>query len=313
MKIRLRNFTSIGMTGIFIVVMCWGCAGVEQKFDDWQSALREKLNFNSSRKEDRHGNKAYFIHTSRWSGETMAYVAEWYTGNPKNRYKLADLNPKVNPKKIAVGSEIFIPVGLLKTREPLPRNFSGQYRKHYYKHTVRWPGESLSLIASWYTGSSKNWRKLAKTNPRLNPNRIKVGNVIMISPSLLKTRVRLPQKVAAKYTSDYFSYKVKKKNERLDDIARWYTGNSKNRKLLARANPDLNPDHLKPGNEVYIPKNLLKTRKSINVSQPAAALSKPAIRTPVIQPASAPEPESEPVLAEDEDIKLFGPKQHSKQ
>jgi hypothetical protein len=64
---------------------------------------------------------------------------------------------------------------------------------------------------------------------------------------------------------------------------------------------------LKPGNEVYIPKNLLKTRKSIKVSQPAAALSKPAIRTPVIQP------ESEPVLAEDEDIKLFGPKQHSKQ
>ena len=307
MKIRLRNFTSIGITGLFIVVMCWGCAGVEQKFDDWQAALRDKLNFNSSKKGGQNGNKAYFVHTSRWSGETMAYVAEWYTGNPENRHKLADLNPRVNSRKIAVGSEIFIPVGLLKTREPLPKNFSAKYRKHYYKHTVRWPGESLSLIASWYTGSSKNWRKLAKINPRLKPNRIKVGNVIMIPPSLLKTRVRLPQKVASKYTSDYFSYKVKKKNERLEDIARWYTGNSANRKLLAGANPDLNTDHLKPGNEVYIPKNLLKTRETIKVSQPAAALSKPVVKKPVIQQ----EPEPEP--AEDESVKLFGPKQHSKQ
>jgi len=306
MKIRLRNFTSIGILGIFIVGMYWGCAGVEQKFDDWQSALREKLNFNASGNGARHGNEGYFIHTAHWSWETLAYVAEWYTGESKNQGELAYLNPNVNPAKIAVGSEVAIPVSLLKTREPLPKNFSGEYRADYFKHTVRWPGETLSLIASWYTGSSRNWRKLAKTNPRLNPNRIKGGNVIMIPPSLLKTRVRLPQKVAAKYTSDYFSYKVKQNNERMADIARWYTGNSGNRKLLARANPDLNPDRLKQGNEVYIPKNLLKTRDPIKASEPAAALSKPAIRkTPVRQPESAP--------AEDESIKLFGPKQHSKQ
>jgi len=305
MKIRLRNFTCIGLFGLFIVGMFWGCAGVEQKFDEWQSALREKLNFNLSGKGNRQGNGAYFIHTAQWSRETLADVAEWYTGEPKNQQKLAKLNPKVNPRKIAVGSEVVIPVSLLKTREPLPKNFSAASRKYYYKHTVRWPGETLSLIASWYTGSIKNWRKLAKTNPRLNPDRIKGGNVIKIPPSLLKTRVPLPQKVAAKYTSDYFSYKVKKKNEKLEDIARWYTGNSNNRKLLARANPDLNPDHLKPGNEVYIPKKLLKTRDPIKASEPAVALSKPAIRAPVIQPESAP--------VEDENIKLFGPRQHSKQ
>lgn len=302
---RLRNFTCIGIIGLFIVGMGWGCAGVEQKFNDWQSALREKLNFSSSKNGHRDGNKAYFIHTAQWSWETLADVAQWYTGESKNQKKLADLNPNISPEKIAVGSEVFIPVSLLKTREPLPKNFSGHHRQNYYKHTVRWPGESLSLIASWYTGSSKNWRKLAKINPRLNPNRIKGGNVIMIPPALLKTRVPLPQKVAAKYTSDYFSYKVKKNNEKLADIARWYTGNSANRKLLARANPDLNPHRLKKGNEVYIPKKLLKTRDPIKASDPAASLSKPAVRTLVTPPKPAP--------AEDEKIKLFGPKQHPKQ
>ncbi len=307
MKTRLRNFTCIGIMGFILIAMFWGCAGVEQKVDDWQAAIRAKLNFNKWGDGDtdgKDGDEVYFIHTSQWSWETLAYVAEWYTGDSKNAKKLADINPYINPEKIVVGSEVVIPVSLLKTREPLPQNYTGEYSEDYYKHTVHWPGETLSLIASWYTGSSKNWRKLAKANPRLNPNRIKSGYVIMIPPALLKTRVPLPQKVAAKYTSYYFAYKVKADNEKLEDIARWYTGNSANRKLLARANPDLNPDHLTRGNEVYIPKKLLKTRQPIKASEPAASLSKPAVKVP------APEPKTPP--AEDEKIKLFGPKQFPK-
>jgi hypothetical protein len=305
MKTRLQRFIGISTVVLFIIGMCWGCAGVGKKFDNWQSTVREKLNFNRSDDDAvENGDDGYFLHTSQWSWETMAYVAEWYTGDAKNSKALADINSSVNPEKIAVGSEILIPVSLLRTREPMPRNFSGEYNEDFYQHTVRWPGESLSLIASWYTGSSKNWRKLAKANPRLNPNRIKKGNVILIPPALLKTRVALPQKVAAKYTSHYFAYKVKEDNEKLEDIAGWYTGNPANRKLLARANPDLDPNHLKAGNEVYIPKNLLKTREPIHTPEPAASLAKPAVRTPVIQPKKK--------QAEEENIKLFGPKQYPK-
>ena len=301
MRTRLRILSINSLIGLMIICMCWGCAGVGQKFDDWQSSMREKLNFEKSEPDESSGNSQdeYFIHTCRWSWETLAYVAEWYTGDSKNEKDLADLNPDVNPQKIAVGSEIRIPANLLKTREPLPQNFSGEYRQNFYKHTVRWPGETLSLIASWYTGSPKNWRKLAAVNPRLNPNRIKSGDVVSIPPSLLKTRVPLPQKVAAKYTSDYFAYTVKQVNEKLEDIAGWYTGNPANWKLLARANPDLKPDDLKVGDEVYIPLNLLKNRKPRPESASAAAASKPAAKTP---PA-------EPKPAADEKIKLFGPKQ----
>ena len=308
MRTRLRSFTGITLIGLILIGFCWGCAGVEQRIDDWQSSLREKLNSKFSSKgntDDLKGDKAYFLHTSRWSWETLDYVAEWYTGDSENAGQLADLNPNVNPDKLDIGSEVIIPVSILKTREPLPKNFAGQFHKNYYKHTVRWPGESLSLIASWYTGSSKNWRKLAKANPGLNPNRIKGGNVILIPPSMLKTRVPLPQKVAAKYTSDYFAYRVKEDDEKLADIAQWYTGNAANRKLLARANPDLNPDHLVRGNEVYIPKKLLKSREPIKSSKPAVSQPKPAAKVPPAAPKTAD--------TGDENIKLFGPKRMNKQ
>lgn len=293
MNTRLRNFACIGIIALFIAGMGGGCAGVGQKVDDWLSAFRDQLNGNPSENRDAAVNAKYFTHTAKWPRETLTDVAIWYTGDSKNQQKLARLNPDVNPNQITVGSTVVIPVSLLKTREPLPKYFSGDFRKNHYKHTVRWPGESLSLIAAWYTGASKNWRKLAKFNPRLNPNRIRSGQVILIPTALLKTHVALPEKVAAKYTAGYFSYTVKKNNESLKDIAQWYTGNSANRNLLAGANPDLNPDHLKKGNEVYIPQNLLKTREPIKTSQPAASLSKPP--------------------AEDEPIKLFGPKQFPKQ
>ena len=274
MRTRLRSFTGLIIMGWITVCFCVGCASVEQKVDDWQSALRQKLNLNSagdSNAKDRHDDEVFFLHTCQYPWETLDCVAEWYTGDSKNARKLADLNPYINPDKIPVGSEVVIPVGLLKTREPLPGNFPDGYLRDYYKHTVQWPGESLSLIASWYTGSPGNWRKLAKANPDLNPNRIKGGNIIRIPSSLLKTRVPLPQKVAAKYTSDYFVHKVTKDNEKLTDIARWYTGDSDNRNHLAQVNPDLNPNHLIRGDEVYIPKKLLKIRQPLKFRAPAAS------------------------------------------
>ncbi len=307
MKTMSRSFIRLSLSGLMIFGLFWGCAGVEKKFDDWQSTIREKLNFkesDGSETEARDVPAEYFSHTAKWSWETLADVAEWYTGDSKNAKKLSEINPKVNPDKIVVGGQVLIPISMLKTREPLPKNFAGQYRKDYYKHTVHWPGESLSLIASWYTGSSKNWRKLAEVNPGLNPNRIRSGDVVFIPPAWLKTRVSLPQKVAAKYTSHYFAYTVKKDNEKLEDIARWYTGNPANHPLLAEANPDLNPHHLTIGNEVFIPDNLLKTQEPIQSSQPAPSASKPAGKAPPTEPKKPPAP--------DEKIELFGPKQFPK-
>ena len=60
-------------------------------------------------------------------------------------------------------------------------------------HTVRWKGESLSIIAKWYTGEAGNWRLLAEHNPLNDPDRIGIGDRIAIPEPLLKTRAPLPR------------------------------------------------------------------------------------------------------------------------
>lgn len=55
-------------------------------------------------------------------------------------------------------------------------------------HKVRYPGESVSIIAGWYTGEIDNWKILAEVNPGLNPNVINEGMKINIPESMLKKR-----------------------------------------------------------------------------------------------------------------------------
>jgi len=55
-------------------------------------------------------------------------------------------------------------------------------------HKVRYPGESVSIIAGWYTGEIDNWKILAEVNPNVNPNVIHEGMSIKVPESMLKTR-----------------------------------------------------------------------------------------------------------------------------
>jgi hypothetical protein len=50
----------------------------------------------------------------------------------------------------------------------------------YYVHTVKWQGESLSIIAGWYTGDIQNWKILVQANPGIDPNSVVVGQNINI-------------------------------------------------------------------------------------------------------------------------------------
>ena len=62
----------------------------------------------------------------------------------------------------------------------------------FYIHKVRWPGETLSIIAQWYSGSLKNWKALSNANPTLDLNRIVVGANIFIPEDLLKSHKPMP-------------------------------------------------------------------------------------------------------------------------
>jgi len=55
-------------------------------------------------------------------------------------------------------------------------------------HKVRYPGESVSIIAGWYTGAIDNWKILAEVNPDVNPNVIHEGMSIKVPESMLIKR-----------------------------------------------------------------------------------------------------------------------------
>ncbi len=62
-----------------------------------------------------------------------------------------------------------------------------EYPDGYYIHKVRFPDESISIIAKWFTGNLKNWKVLATCNPTITPNRIFIGDEIRI-PRIMMTR-----------------------------------------------------------------------------------------------------------------------------
>jgi hypothetical protein len=63
----------------------------------------------------------------------------------------------------------------------------------YFVHQVKWPNESLSIIAKWYTGSLMNWKFLARANPEMNPTVIHKDDRVRIPVNMLKTRDPMPE------------------------------------------------------------------------------------------------------------------------
>lgn len=177
-------------------------------------------------------------------------------------------------------------------------------RINYFDHRVKWSGETLSLIAKWYTGSYGNWRAIAQANPDLDPNCIAVGDTIHIPPEMMKTKKPLPRKVVSKTLPGYFAHTVTQSGEKISAIARWYTGNAENRKAIAKVNPDIDPEFLLVGDEIYIPSSLLKTRKSMV----ARANQTPAAESDKKPPATEVET-AKSAAAKPKKIQLFGPKQ----
>ena len=314
MAAPINHIVTRSMIGGMIVLLLFGCATVKEmdfseKYENSKSWFKEQWHtmedkFSSDDDETSalapySKNSKYMVYQTQWADETLPGIAEWFTGDSENGKQLAQVNPKLNPKRIPKDTPILIPAKLVQKKTPPTEAFAAQHRVHYFVHQVRWRGETLSLIAKWYTGHYGNWRALAKANPDLNPNHIVLGNRIHIPPEMMKTEKRLPRKVVARTLPGYFAHTVTKTDEKLSDIAEWYTGSATNKKAIAAANPDIAPELLLVGNEIYIPSTLRLTDRPMDLQSDKTAK--------VTQKRT--QPEADPSAPKQKKIMLFGPKQ----
>ncbi len=70
-----------------------------------------------------------FVHTVKYPGETLSIISKWYTGDVNNWKTLADANTHIDYNKMVTGNNVFIPENLLKTREPLTKEFIDSFYK----------------------------------------------------------------------------------------------------------------------------------------------------------------------------------------
>lgn len=67
-------------------------------------------------------------------------------------------------------------------------------------HYVQWNGETLSIIARWYTGELKNWKALAIENPEINPHILHMNTKIRIPSELIINRNPMPKEFIDQFT-----------------------------------------------------------------------------------------------------------------
>jgi hypothetical protein len=98
-----------------------------------------------------------------------------------------------------------------------------------------------------------------------------------------------------------FVHTVRWPGESLSHISKWYTGKYANWKMIAKANPGLNPNRIRKGEKIVIPQALLKTEKSLPKDFIAKATPEPK-QTKVDTKTEAP-------TTVENALPLFGPKE----
>ena len=62
------------------------------------------------------------------------------------------------------------------------------------EHRISYSGETLAVIAAWYTGRATNWQAIRDANPGLRPERLNLGQVILIPGDLVVQHEPMPKR-----------------------------------------------------------------------------------------------------------------------
>lgn len=137
------------------------------------------------------------------AGDTLPKIAMKVYGDPNRWQDLMVLNNIDNGNRIFVGQKLITvasnnivaeesPVADHEVAE-MPEDSESADASYYGNvssdgtYTVK-KGDTLGKIAKTCLGSTSKWQKIAKANPNINPNKLKVGDVLVIPGAVKETR-----------------------------------------------------------------------------------------------------------------------------
>ena len=173
-------------------------------------------------------------------------------------------------------------------------------REKFFVHTVTWPGETVSIVAKWYTGSIDNWKQITQTNPGLDPKKMVIGDKIHIPGHLLKTTKPMPEKFVSEFYTGQKTKPLPSETatppEAQDKTPAGATS--------PRLEPETKPSTAPAGRQAETPDNTPASMTSpypAPEAKPAASPPKRQTKTPDNLPASTtspyPAPETKPAVS----------------
>lgn len=93
----------------------------------------------------------------------------------------------IAPTETELAQEI-LPFHLATAKPPPPPP-----EPKYFTHTISRSGETYMAIARWYTGTAANWKRIARANPDIDPQYLRLGLGIRIPEEIMTTRQPMPK------------------------------------------------------------------------------------------------------------------------
>lgn len=141
------------------------------------------------------------------SGDTLSEIAQRELGSSKRWRELVAANPGLDPARLGVGKRIRIPgagaahAAPVSASEPARKSPSrpsaAEKPAASGKTWTVGAGESLWRIAEKALGDGKRWREIAALNPKVNPDRLSAGTVLVL-PAGAASKAAPPRSSPAK-------------------------------------------------------------------------------------------------------------------
>jgi nucleoid-associated protein YgaU len=130
-------------------------------------------------------------------GDVLGTIALVTLGTSTRWKEIADLNPDVDPSRLAVGTVLRLPGGASAPPSGASAARGTDAPKSGGSYTIR-SGDSLWVIAARELGDGSRWSEIAQLNPTLDPDKLIVGRKITLpagrssSPSVAVARNTQP-------------------------------------------------------------------------------------------------------------------------